>query len=169
MPHGGPDRLRGELLQLQEGWIQPLEAGDTRYGNPREGESAICTNPAALSGGAAELDAYFSTDRFALMTPRADGPYSNPGQAPPLTTQGYKMPGFLSGECQISPDGIRYLEVTTHPDPLDPRADDFNGEFLDNNWGLHLVDINIVQGDLIRLGASQSKSWLEEYESRLPD
>jgi hypothetical protein len=139
-----------------------LAAGDARYGNPRDGASAICTHPAALSGGSANLDAYFSIERFPLMDPRADGPYANPDQAPPINTPWYKMPGFLSGECRVDPNGISYLEVTAHADPTDPRADDFNGEFLGNNWGLHLTDLNIAQGDLVNLGSSQARAWLED-------
>ncbi len=49
-------------------------------------------------------------------------------------------------------------------DPADPRADDIAGDVVmmgqaDPNWGLHLVDVNIAQGDLIALVAAQAAAW----------
>ena len=47
-------------------------------------------------------------------------------------------------------------------DPTDPRADDFNGEFIGGDgWGLHLVDVTIGMGDLVALGAAQAAAWLQ--------
>jgi hypothetical protein len=53
-------------------------------------------------------------------------------------------------------DGPRgYLSVRTNADPNDKRADRIGGEvgilgmFLPG-WGMHLADIAIAQGDLIR-------------------
>ena len=40
---------------------------------------------------------------------------------------------------------------------------DFNGEFIGGDgWGLHLVDVTIAMGDLVELGAVQTKSWLQD-------
>ena len=54
-------------------------------------------------------------------------------------------------------DGPRgYFSVRTNPDPKDRRTDRVGGEvgigglFLPG-WGMHLADMSLVQGDLVRL------------------
>jgi hypothetical protein len=44
-------------------------------------------------------------------------------------------------------------------DPADPRVDDIPGN-LTPQWGLHLVDMNLVMGDLVALAQSQATAWL---------
>jgi hypothetical protein len=144
-----------------------LTAGLAVFGTPLDGASAICTNPAALSGGSATLNAYFPVavdpDIAALFIKRADGPYADPESAPPITTPFYTMPDFISGECVVDGNGISYLKVTVHADPTDPRADDFNGEIIIGpGWGLHFVDMTLPLGDLVDLGAAQSRAWLQD-------
>lgn len=145
-----------------------VSAGTGLFGTPKEGATAVCTHPAALSGGSAELDAYFPLENIPLIgefiIQRADGPFANPEQAPPITTPFYKMPGFLSGECVVDQSGISYLKVSVNADPADPRADDFNGEMILQDWGLHLVDVTIGMGDLVRLGTSQAQAWLQDRD-----
>jgi len=60
----------------------------------------------------------------------------------------------VSGKCVN--DGQRgYLSVRTNADPKDKRTDRIGGEvgvlgmFLPG-WGMHLVDVSIAQGDLLR-------------------
>ena len=73
------------------------------------------------------------------------------------------MPDFISGQCVLDENGISYLEATANADPLDPRADDFNGEFvIFPGWGLHLVDMTLPMGDLVDLGSAQATSWLQK-------
>lgn len=106
-----------------------LAAGQARFGTPRDGASAICTNPAS---------------------------------APPITTPFYTMPDFITGVCRVDNNGVSYLEASVLADPADPRADDFNGEFIGGDgWGLHLVDMTIAMGDLA-LGSSQAQAWLQD-------
>ena len=95
---------------------------------------------------------------------RVDGPFTDPEQAPPITTPFYKMPGFLSAECVVDQSGISYLKVSVHADPDDPRADDFNGEMILLDWGLHLVDVTVGMGNLVQLGASQAQAWLQDRD-----
>lgn len=144
------------------------EAGLAAYGTPNKDGPAVCTNPAALSGGAASLDSYFSVEPYPgllgdLVIQRADGPFADPASAAPITTPFYSMPDFINGQCKEDENGINYLEATANRDPLDPRADDFNGEFLGVvGWGLHLVDMTLPLGDLVALGAAQSEAWLQD-------
>lgn len=144
-----------------------LAAGKGRFGTPRDGDSAICSNPAALAGGSAVLEPYFPTAANprleAVIIKRANGPYADPAAAPPITTPFYTMPDFIRAECKVDENGVSYLEATALADPADPRADDFNGEFLGGDgWGLHLVDMTIAMGDLVTLGAAQAQSWLQD-------
>nr|ADH59405.1 esterase/lipase [uncultured bacterium] len=133
-----------------------------------ESTEAVCTNPAALAGGSATLDAYFNNESIpaldAVLIQRAPGgPFADESLRDTITTPFYKMPDFLLGECKISPGGANILQVTAQVDADDPRADDFNGEFtIGPGWGLHLVDINLGMGNLVELAATQSQSWLQD-------
>ena len=74
-----------------------------------------------------------------------------------IDTAFVKLPGLLSGECQES-NGANVLLVDVAGDPADPRADDIPGD-LTPEWGLHLVDVNLVMGDVVRQVAAQSDAW----------
>ncbi len=145
-----------------------LAAGLAVFGTPANGLTAMCTNPAALSGGDASLNGYFPVAASpgvidSLIVKRANGPYADPASAPPITTPFYAMPDFISGQCVLDENGISYLRATVRADPRDPRADDFNGEFaIFSGWGLHLVDMTLPMGDLVELGSTQAKAWLQE-------
>lgn len=140
--------------------------GTGRFGQPAEGAIAACTNPAALSGGSATLAPYFpiasNPQLEAFIIQRADGPFADPDNSPAIDTPFYSMPGFLDGECATGRTGIGYLRVGVNSDPDDPRADDFNGEMILRDWGLHLVDMTIAMGNLVELGSSQASAWLDQ-------
>ena len=48
--------------------------------------------------------------------------------------------------------------ATVHPDPSGPRADDIPGD-LTPQWGLHLVDVNLVMGDVVADVTAQAKAY----------
>lgn len=126
------------------------------FGRPRGGdgdEVVLCTNPAALAGGSAEL-----ADRFPLT---GGSGFADPARNAEIDTAFVIRPGLLSAEC-VERDGFTYLEVTVHGDPADPRVDDIPGD-LTPEWGLHLVDANLVMGDLQQLVASQTAAWLAAH------
>ena len=144
-----------------------LAAGLAFYGRPEDGAPAICANPAALSGGSAYLDSYFPVEEIPFLgtfvIKRVNGPFADPESVPGITTPFYKMPDFVSGNCVVDANGISYLQASSQADPVDPRADDFNGEFAHLvGWGLHLVDITLAMGDLVNLGTAQAHSWLQD-------
>lgn len=143
-----------------------LATGRGRFGLPGDNTSAICSNPAALAGGRAALSAYFPVSSNpgidAVIIKRANGPFADPASAPRLTTPFYAMPDFVSGECTLDDNGVSYLQANALGDPADPRADDFNGEFIGGDgWGLHLVDMTLTLGNLVTLGAQQAEAWLQ--------
>lgn len=132
----------------------------TLFGRPREagtGRVAACTNPAALGGGTAPLDAYLAT------TGNGQDPAGWVKGGPRIETPFVKVPGLLTGAC-VSRDGLNWLEVTVKADPADPRLDDIRGDVVAGGqvnaaWGLHLIDVNLAMGDLVRLVDSQSRAW----------
>jgi hypothetical protein len=115
------------------------------------GMTVGCVNP-ALPGSKAwvKLDSYW----FARSSyPVAGGPIQWSSEGPPPTPY-LRTEGLVSAKCVN--DGQRgYLSVHTNADPNDKRTDRIGGEvgilgmFLPG-WGMHLADIAIAQGDLIR-------------------
>lgn len=125
------------------------------------GEPAVCVSPSAMGGGDAPLDAYFpsiasSTILSPDAAPQEPSDWVDPS-AGEIDTAFVKLPGLLSGECQES-NGANVLLVDVAGDPADPRADDIPGD-LTPEWGLHLVDVNLVMGDVVRQVAAQSDAW----------
>lgn len=145
-----------------------LLAGEGRFGRPNTDDSteAICAAPGALVGGPFALRAYFPIDSNTsldgvIIKRVSGGPFADPARKDSITTPFYTMPGFLTGQCVTDSEGINYLEVTVNADSADPRADDFNGEFIGGDgWGLHLVDMTIAMGNLVELALQQGAAWL---------
>lgn len=122
----------------------------------RPGMTAGCTNPAALAGGKARLDSYW----FALspVQPGAEPVTWSSRGSPP--TPFLRTEGLVTGECRHSGQA-GWLAVTENADPKDGRTDRIPGDVytmgkLNPGWGLHLVDVNVAQGDLIRLVEAQA-------------
>ncbi|MBK9179384.1 MAG: DUF3089 domain-containing protein [Acidimicrobiales bacterium] len=129
---------------------------DSRFGRPWSDGSgqALCTNPAALAGGASPLDPVFSARPGLAFAPGA-------ADVTEPTTPYVALPGLVTGEC-VERNGFSYLEITVQSDPTDPRADDVVGD-LGPWWGLHMVDVQLAMGDLLALVASQSDAWLADH------
>ena len=115
------------------------------------GMTVACVNPARPGSTAWErLDSYW----FARSTlPVAGGPirWSTEGTPP---TPYVRTEGLASARCvNNGPRG--YLSIRTNADPSDKRTDRIGGEvallgmFLPG-WGMHLADIAVAQGDLVR-------------------
>lgn len=146
---------------------QPPPA-NSRFGVPREPDGtmeAACVNPAALSGGKAELHAYLASGGSLLGSSETPDPWVKDGAA--IQTPFVSVPGLLSGEC-VKKDGFHYLAVTTNADPGDPRTDAIPGDVVQNgvvakDWGLHLIDMNVAMGDLVRLVGSQGKAYVAKH------
>jgi hypothetical protein len=115
------------------------------------GMTIACTNPARPGSTRWEpLDSYWNS-RLNLPAPGGPIVWSREG-APP--TPFLRTQGLVSARCVNS--GQRgYLSVRTNADPNDPRTDRIGGEvgmlgFFLPGWGMHLADMAIAQGDLIR-------------------
>jgi hypothetical protein len=136
----------------------------SRFGKvPVTGAKAACVNPAAPAGGEAKLHGYlWSGATPGSSSAAAPHPWTKDG--PPPSTGFVSVPGLLSARC-VEKDGFNYLSVHVNGDPADPRVDDIVGDIIlpggrpDANWGLHLVDVNIAQGDLVSMVAAQAEAW----------
>ena len=117
----------------------------------KPGMTVACTNPARPGAtGWVPLDSYWNA-RSTLPVPGGPISWSSDG-APP--TPFLRTEGLVSARCVN--DGPRgYLSIRTNADPNDKRTDRIGGEvgvlgmFLPG-WGMHLIDINAPQGDLVR-------------------
>lgn len=115
------------------------------------GMTVACVNPAAT--GAADwrrLDSIWVANS-SLPVPGGPIAWSSQGRPPAPYV---RTPGLASGRC-VS-DGARgYFSVRTNADPADPRTDRIGGEvaifgLFIPGWGMHLADMSLVQGDLVR-------------------
>jgi hypothetical protein len=108
------------------------------------GEQVLCTNPADLGGGKAELSPYFFATTQSLGKVNVSTPWVT-------------YPGLYSASCQHGA-GATWLQVTpTHasgdPRPLvqaSPNAD----------WGYHDQDVNLALGNLVKDVSSEESSYL---------
>ena len=115
------------------------------------GMTVGCANP-ALPGSHdwVKLDSYWFT-RSTLPVPGGPIQWSKEGQP---STPYVRTEGLVSGKCVN--DGPRgYLSIRTNHAPSDKWTDRIGGEvglfgmFLPG-WGMHLADMAVAQGDLIR-------------------
>lgn len=133
------------------------------FGKPRDGEGvAGCVNPAAVDGTEADLHAYFPADASASILSTLGAGDAGAGwlegpEGEAIDTPFVSVPGLVSGTCATS-DGFTYLSVTVSGDPTDPRADDISGD-LTPEWGLHLVDVSLVMGDIVERVEDQAAAY----------
>ena len=129
---------------------------------------AGCTNPASLKGGSAPLDAvvgypWWIEGEVQFKEP-ATG-WSVAGKS--IGARFARVPGLLSGQC-VSADGISYLAVHVSPAAFGGlgaavAAPATVGDTAYPDWGWHVMDIHIVQGDLIRLVGLQRDAWNKSH------
>lgn len=118
---------------------------------PAPGMTVACTNPAHPGSRTWELlDSYWATRPG---YPVAGGPITWSSQGPPPTPY-VRTAGLVAGRC-INTGRRGYLSVRTIQTPGGKRTARIGGEvgmlglFLPG-WGMHLADMSIAQGDLIR-------------------
>ena len=136
---------------------------NTLFGKvPDANMSAACVNPAALAGGSGELHAYLSNDGRTITGTIKPKLWVTPEVA--IDTPWVSVPGLLTAKCASNDNASGYLEVTVNGNPNDPRVDDIVGDIgagtnVLANWGLHLVDVNLVMGNLIDIVGAQSRAY----------
>ncbi len=122
--------------------------------------SGSCTNPATLGEGSVPLHAYlFATGRTIAMA----GANTTWVTGKTVDTPFVSVPGLLSARC-ASNEHATYLDITVNGNPSDPRTDDIGGDLGMPGkpvpmWGLHLIDVNLVMGDLLANVDQQTKTY----------
>lgn len=124
---------------------------DAKFGFAPPGMTVGCTNPAAPgSPGWEDLDAYWSARS---SYPAMGGPIQWSSEGPPPSAF-VRTDGLVAAKCVN--DGRRgYLSIRTIVTPGSKRTNRIPGEvglagvFLPG-WGMHLADMQVGQGDLIR-------------------
>jgi len=124
------------------------------------GMEAACTDPVALSGK--PLDAYLTLPRNLLGQPGAQADWEAL-RASAGAVDFVALPGLLRSRC-VNEDGARYLALSLHPGAGDARPRDIPGDLIVNgkplaDWGLHLIDLNAVMGNLVELVSRQGAAW----------
>lgn len=130
----------------------------SRYGNdPGDGMTLVCTNPAALRGGTAVLESYFPTH-----VGRRGNDWTDPPED--ITTPFVTVPGLISGQC-VHSGGNTYLSISTNGRPGDKRLGDVGGDVIVfghalPDWGLHIIDVALTQGDLVKLVRAEGAAFV---------
>ena len=111
----------------------------------------LCTNPAALAGGAGLLDPIAPSAPFApglIATGNALLHVSFPH--PP--TVWWTAPGAYSARCETL-NGATVLEITPRGGAPTPTA------APTPEWGLHLLDANIALGNLLGIVRREARAF----------
>jgi hypothetical protein len=131
----------------------PVPADATFGRTTAPGLEVLCTNPAALRGGAAPVDAVVPSAPFARGTVIGAATDAVGLPRPRASTAWLAFPDAYSARCS-SEDGASVLQVT----PLE-GAPVLNFT-PDASWGVHLLDANIALGDLARLVHRQAARYV---------
>ncbi len=116
------------------------------------GDHVLCTNPAALAGGAAKVDPIFPSAPFAPGTLIAAGISLLKLTQPAASTEWVSEPGAYRARCS-SAGGANVLQITA----LDGAQTATPSP--DPTWGLHLVDANIELGNLISVVDDEANAY----------
>jgi hypothetical protein len=111
-----------------------------------QGNVTACVNPTALDGPQHRGTAYLPvTDRLRSHLPRPDD----------IKTPFVTLRDYYSAECKEGPASMVSLAMSVEPEPSDTRKNPINFEahLFRGELGLHIVDFQLVQGDLIDLVA----------------
>ena len=137
----------------------------------KPGMVTACVNPAAVGGGSAVLRSYFASGSESIIGNTLE---VQSWVTPPVTiaTPFVRVPGLVQAQCATNDMGT-YLAISVTPEPGDTRTSTISGDVIANGkvvpgWGLHVVDINLVMGDLLELIASESKTYLAERKPQRP-
>jgi Protein of unknown function (DUF3089) len=119
----------------------------------RPGLETACTNPAALRRNrTAPLTSIVPTEPFAPGTLIAAGISLMGLQWPTPSTTFVQSEGAFAGRCSRA-GGAHVLRIVSRPGTPVPHASPAA------EWGLHLADANIAQGDLLKLVQRQIRAF----------
>ncbi|HEY8605639.1 MAG TPA: DUF3089 domain-containing protein [Noviherbaspirillum sp.] len=130
------------------------------FGRSSDANVVACTNPAALAGGRGVLRSYLPVrtnltgqphdkTRWAALARNADAPFASPE-------------AIASAEC-LQRDNASWLNVSVNPAytgaGIDIAGDLMFGDRMLQEWGLHLVDVELAQGSLVEIVRQQAQAY----------
>ena len=135
-----------------------LQSGQTA----KAGQQVACVNPAALDGGAGDLDPYLLTVSQTTRYPIDSGRLTEPVSTPWVT-----YPGLYSASCQTG-GGATWLQVTslagtshTRPVVNDDTAGNLGG--TGPAWGYHGYEYWLTLGNLLRDVTGEEAAWQSRH------
>ncbi len=139
------------LKEPPEGAFFGRENSPLLGGEPVTGKEVVCVNPALLSqnGAAGALVPYASTTPF-------PGQLGFVQQSPTGITPWVASLGEYTAQCHKE-NGASWLQINPVGTAYDPT--EYVAEDLGPDWGLHLYDINIALGNLVKTVAIQSATY----------
>ncbi len=122
---------------------------ESKRATPAEGNDAVCVNPAELAHGPGHA---FSRAFLPMGLVAGDAGLDA------VTTPFVLLRDFYGGTCKDGPRGTRYLAVSSAPATGDRRTTPirFSSLWLRGELGLHLLDMQFAQGDLLDLVAERA-------------
>jgi hypothetical protein len=129
----------------------PSESGGSFFGRASgEGMQALCVNPAELAGGDGLADPILYNKATLL---------GSVGPNPAYDTPYVSMPGAMKAEC-VTSGALNYLAFAPAGAPGEVRdVAKPLVQGLGPTWGLHTMDANLPQGDLLAIVEQQSESF----------
>lgn len=133
---------------------------NARFGLSRSpGKDVACVDPVAMSG--LTMSSYIPTKSNLLGSEAAQKDWVDMRNS--LDAAYVNLPGLLSTRC-VKNGAASYLAVTLAPGMDDKRPKDIPGDIVVDgriwdDWGLHLVDINLVAGNLLEIVRSQAVAY----------
>ena len=115
--------------------------------NPSPALRIMCVNPASPAGGTALLDPYLPSLVLAFLPA---------GSAPKVHTPWVSAPGEYRARCESSGNAT-WLQVTRVAGNTDRRP--LLAHLRDPALGLHILDVNIALGNLVRLVRDEAASY----------
>lgn len=137
---------------------------DSLFGRPNTpGENLVdaCVNPANLAGGEGELHSYLASGASSAPgDPRFADTWVKGKQ---VTTPFVSVPGLMTAHCVSTPP-FNYLAIHVNGDPADARTKQIHGDVVVNGkalhqWGWHLIDVDLAQGNLLDIVDRQVAAW----------
>jgi hypothetical protein len=112
----------------------------------------LCTDPTRLAGDRGALRPYFPTARM-------PGPLGLVQDQPPagIPTPWVATPGLYRARCARA-GGVNWLRVSDAGGPGDARFRVTHS--IGDDWGLHLVDVNLAYGNLVDVVGRQARAYL---------
>ncbi len=134
---------------------------NTRFGRSNlPGSEVACTDPVQLSGQ--PLRSLLVRDANLLGQPVVRGEWEKSLEG--VSTPFVELPGLLRTAC-VKDGATHYLALSVDTAQRGTQPSNIPGDIVVNDrtlddWGLHLIDVNLVMGNLLGLVRKQGAAWM---------